>query len=99
MIDTSKLDNVLDAILEDGDIELSPELQKELEQSTQIQLLDRYLSWNGIIGYTESILDAIDTIAEADTTHVDWNKIAEAANQDSHDSGILECLRLKYETA
>jgi ribosome maturation protein Sdo1 len=93
MIDTSKLDNVLDAILEDGDLELTDELRQELENSTQMAILDRYLSWHGIVNYTEQILDAIDTIAEVDTTHVDWNRIAEAYPAE------FEALRLKYETA
>lgn len=86
MIDTSKLDNVLDDVLEGGaSIE-------EIENSTRMAVLDRYLTWNGIVGYTEQILDAIDTINEADTTFVDWQTIAEAYPEE------FEALRIKYET-
>lgn len=65
MIDVSKLDNVLDAILEEGDIELTDELRTELEQSTPMGLLDRFLTWHGIVGYTEMIVNAMETIKVA----------------------------------
>lgn len=79
MIRTEKLDNVMDALLEEGDVELTPELQSEIENSTALGILDRYLTWNGIVGYTEQIVDAMETISKADTTWMgfDVNRIVE----------------------
>lgn len=74
MIDVSKLDNVLDDIQEGAGFDAmtddaKEEFMKEIENSTVMGLMDRYLQWHGIVNYTEQILTALETICEADSNN------------------------------
>lgn len=41
-------------------IEETPYTAKEVEEMTPYQLMDAFLRWNGIIKYTDFILDAVE---------------------------------------
>lgn len=53
---------------EDGDtFEEAKQRAVELCNTSSIkEVLDAYLNWNGIIGYTQTILDAIESIDKAE---------------------------------
>ena len=40
--------------------------REELEAMSKVQLLDAYLTWEGIIGFTDDILEHIEAIYEVD---------------------------------
>lgn len=69
--DIHKLDDgVLQDILNNCDYdEVGPERQKAIESSlansSPHELMDRFLNWNGIIGYTEMIMKAQKSIEAA----------------------------------
>lgn len=71
MVDLSKIDGgVLNAILNNMDYyEAGPEQQKaimfSLSHSSPEELMDKYLNWEGIIGYTSSIIKALKSIEGA----------------------------------
>lgn len=74
MIDIDALeDKTLSDILNNTNFdETTPEGQEEimadLRNSSDRELMDKFLNWNGIIGYTDTIIDALDDIrAAADT--------------------------------
>ena len=68
MVDLSKIDRgVLNAILNNMDYyEAGPEQQKaimfSLSHSSPEELMDKYLNWEGIIGYTSNIIKAWEAI-------------------------------------
>lgn len=37
--------------------------QQEVDNMDDYQLLDAYLTWNGIIGYTEDIIDVVKALS------------------------------------
>ncbi|MBN2402013.1 MAG: hypothetical protein JXN64_06415 [Spirochaetes bacterium] len=39
---------------------------EEINRKTNYQLLNHYLNWNGIIGYTDSIIDVVESIFNVD---------------------------------
>lgn len=60
MIDVDELeDNVREDLLEDLDVE-------EIKPLSVYEAFDRFLTWNGIIGYTAVIMDALDNIRRAE---------------------------------
>ncbi len=71
MIDISLIDEeVLDAILSNLSYDdASPERQKTIEaglaNSSPKELMDKFLNWNGMIGYTDSIIEAWESINAA----------------------------------
>ena len=38
--------------------------REELEEMSKVQLLDAYLTWEGIIGFTDDIIEHIEAIYE-----------------------------------
>ena len=40
--------------------------REELEAMSKVQLLDAYLTWEGIIGYTDDIIEHIEAIYEVE---------------------------------
>ena len=71
MIDIDALeDKTLSDILNNTNFdETTPEGQEEimadLRNSSDRELMDKFLNWNGIIGYTDTIIDALDDIRAA----------------------------------
>lgn len=71
MIDIDELDDhtredILDNLCMDSDEPTVAELT-DLACSSAHEAMDRFLNWNGIIGYTETIITAIDSIRIAET--------------------------------
>lgn len=68
MIDTNMLDNVLDDILEGAETDTTDtDFLKVLEDSPPVALLDRFLNFQGIVGFTEMIVEAMETIDAANS--------------------------------
>ncbi|QIG72605.1 hypothetical protein EVB97_047 [Rhizobium phage RHph_Y65] len=51
--------------LEEGDDDDHEKFVKFLETADEFDILDKYLTWIGIIGFTNEILDVIEKIREA----------------------------------
>ena len=63
------IENIPDYILEDIRRNIpfgkkEPFTNEELSIKTKKQLLEHFLAWNGIIGYSDTIIDAVECIFE-----------------------------------
>ena len=71
MIDIDALeDKTLSDILnntnfDETTLEGQEEIMADLRNSSDRELMDKFLNWNGIIGYTDTIIDALDDIRAA----------------------------------
>lgn len=68
-VDVNSLDDeVLNDVLLNLGIEPEDVTQKDIDNINKMsafQLFDRYLTWNGIIGYTHSIIEVIENLQDA----------------------------------
>jgi hypothetical protein len=70
MLDDEVLNNILSNLgLDDGEWDTNPAkaeaLVERVKQMSERELFNRFLIWNGIIGYTDVITTAIDSIRAA----------------------------------
>jgi hypothetical protein len=64
MLDINEIpDNVLSDIMENRETEL----ESDVEQFSPQEAFDYFLTWNGIMGYTGMILEAVDGLEAAGT--------------------------------
>lgn len=54
-------EEIIDYLIDESEGEYTRE---ELEEMSKLQLLDAYLTWEGIVGFTEDIIEHIEAIYE-----------------------------------
>lgn len=59
-------DSTLTAILQNMDLDESDESYAKVARLSKFEALDKFLTWHGIIGYTEQILKAVQSIETAE---------------------------------
>jgi hypothetical protein len=55
-------DYILDDIRKNVPFDRAEFTDEEIDKKTNRKLLDHYLNWNGIIGYTDTIINVIENI-------------------------------------
>lgn len=54
-------EEIIDYLIDESEGDYTRE---ELEEMSKLQLLDAYLTWEGVIGFTEDIIEHIEAIYE-----------------------------------
>jgi len=55
------------------------------------EAIDKFLTWNGIIGYTSSIVVAIDSIRAASTIHEIREMVSQVTDIDATFTDVVNC--------
>lgn len=56
-------EDIIDYLIDESEGDYTRE---ELEEMSKLQLLDAYLTWEGIVGFTEDIIEHIEAIYEVE---------------------------------